>query len=217
LKKLPSLAPIKTDLPPLSAAALAAHEASFANEDSDGCDVSGMSPVSPRCIEWKARQEAKRTHLQLDAKLSPKRKTKEELDAEFEEVYADMDEDIHRQWLFEFHQHWADEQLKQKRDQRDYARRHNVYYVDHILGADWNEVQGEGAGRDRSPLMAKVEVIRARVRARDNLLVRARDSMADEDKVRLDEFLLLHANKCRGDDDSDSEDDFGEDSGSDSD
>jgi hypothetical protein len=142
--------------------------------------------------------------------LSPKRKTKEELDAEFEEVYVDMGEDIHRQWLKEFHQHWAEEKLKQKRDQRDYARRHNVYYVDHILGADWNEVQGEGAWCDRSPLRAKVEVIRARVRARD-------DALVDEGKVRLDEFLLLHANNCRGDDDSDSEDDLGEDSGSDSD
>merc|ERR1719247_3175713 len=54
LEKLPQLVP-------LSAAALAAHEASYANEDNEECHVSEMNPLSPRFIDWKARQEAKRT------------------------------------------------------------------------------------------------------------------------------------------------------------
>merc|ERR1719353_2017412 len=53
LKKLPTLAHIKTDVP-LSAAALAAHEASFAKEDSEGL----ASRLSPRFMECKAGEEA---------------------------------------------------------------------------------------------------------------------------------------------------------------
>jgi hypothetical protein len=81
-KKLPRLSAIKIDLPSLTAAALAAHEASCAEENSEGCDMTGMSPSSPRSIELKVRQEAKeRQHV--ITMLEPKRKTKEELDAEF--------------------------------------------------------------------------------------------------------------------------------------
>jgi hypothetical protein len=204
-EKLPSLVP-------LSAAALAAHEASYANEDNEECHVSEMNPLSPRFIEWKARQESKRKGLkpilgtQVNATLEPKRKTKEDLDAEFEEVYADMEEEISHQFLLEQHQHWAEEMLQQKRDKRDYARKNAVYYVDHILGADWNKVQREEAGYNRGHLMANVEKIRARVPRRLMLA----DAL-DEERGRLDEFLHIPANSCRGDDDSDSEDDFSED------
>merc|ERR1719247_1905705 len=216
LEKLPALVP-------LSAAALAAHEASYANEDNEECHVSEMNPLSPRFIEWKARQEAKRTGsktifgTQVHAIREPKRKTKEELDAEFQEVFADMEEEIGQQFQLELHQHWADEMLQQRRDRIDYARKNAVYYVDHILGADWNKVQHEEAGRNRGPLKAKVEKIQARLPRRLTLV-----DHLDEERGRLDEFLHLHANTCRGDDDSDSEDDiseddFGEDSGSASD
>jgi len=81
-KKLPRLSAIKTDLPSLTAAASAAHEASYVEENSEGCDMSGMGPLSPRFIELKVRKESKERQHAI-AMLEPKRKTKEELDAEF--------------------------------------------------------------------------------------------------------------------------------------
>jgi hypothetical protein len=207
LKKLPTLAHIKTDVP-LSAAALAAHEASFAKEDSEG-----LAPrLSPRFMELKAGEESKHKKSQK-ASLVEKRKTKEDLDAEFETVYADMAEEISQAWLYELHQHWAAEMIQQKKDARDFARRNAVYYVDHIMGADWNKVNQKGVTLGGvTPSKAEVQELKARVPRRLSL------SNDDVTHAKLEEFLLCHAGTCGGDDESNSDEDgFGEDSGSDSD
>jgi hypothetical protein len=194
----------------LSVSALAAHEASFGEETGEGCHAQDLSPVSPRFFEWKARRETRFKRTSPQSKFN-KKKTKEEIDAEFENVYDEMAEEITKQIHLEQHQYWAGEMLKHQEDKKNYGKqaRSAAPYVDHILGVDWNEVQR--GGEDKHKKGTQFQTIQPRLPRRLTLKEEALE--AHIEKLPKGFGLNVEAPRSAGrDDESDSDEDFGDDS-----